>query len=89
MLSKKGQRLTDIVDWEKRAGPKRSTQWLDHHSAKECARAWLDAAPDLPPEIAAALCTHAEFGPLRSWTAEPEVRLPSTIGLAKREIPIF
>src|SRR6185312_14529105 len=43
---------------------------------KECARAWLGAAPSLPSEIVAALSSHPHFGPVLAWTAEPEVRLP-------------
>lgn len=76
MLSKEGRPLRDLVDWGNRAGPKRRDQWKDHHSAKECARAWLDAAPALPSEIVDALSSHPDFGPVLTWAAEPEVRLP-------------
>jgi hypothetical protein len=76
MLSKNGQRLTDLLDWEKRAGPKRPGQWKEYHSAMECARAWLDSTPNLPSEIVAALRSHPHFGPVTNWAAEPEVRLP-------------
>ena len=76
MLSKGGRPLRDLVDWGNRAGPKRRDQWKDHHSAKECARAWLDATPALPSEIVAALSSHPDFGRVLTWAAEPEARLP-------------
>jgi hypothetical protein len=49
---------------------------VDGRSAKEVARAWLEAGPGrLPSEVADALDRHPAFGPLETWEAEPEVKL--------------
>ena len=47
----------------------------DGRSAKENARLWLGAAPDLPSGIAELLRTSGSVGTLRSWSAEPEARV--------------
>ena len=56
--------------------------WQDGRSAKENARAWIDAAPALQPDIAQVLATCCDIGPLRRWCAEPEaiVRIDSFRG---------
>jgi hypothetical protein len=75
-ISKDGQRLLSLEDWERHAGPKRETQWRDQYSAKEAARYWLAAKqPALPADVAALVASHARFGPVTRWTAEPEVRM--------------
>jgi hypothetical protein len=69
-------RLTDLDGWRLHAGPKDpSRQWKDYFSAKETARAWIAALPLLPPEVVTVLATHAAFGTVESWTAEPEAQL--------------
>jgi hypothetical protein len=76
-FTKKGSPLLTLDDWERHAGPKRPIQWQDGRSAKEAARAWLEArSPGLPAEIAAIIATHPAFGPVPWWEGEPEVRLP-------------
>ena len=76
MISKQGQRLTDLDRWRELAGPKRPNQWKINRSAMECARCSLDVEPPaLPPEIEQALGSHPDFGPVLSWDAEPEVQL--------------
>ena len=49
--------------------------WKDGRSAKENARLWLGAAPDLPSGIAELLRASGSVGALRSWSAEPEARV--------------
>ncbi len=68
--------LTTLDEWKRFAGPKRSDQWKPNRSAMEVARAWLEGnSMELPPEVASALWTHPSFGPVQSWTAEPEAQL--------------
>ena len=72
---RKGDRtLTTVDEWRRFAPPKRSNHWKDGRSAKENARAWIDAAPYMHPDIAEVLADCPEIGPVRSWTAEPEMR---------------
>ena len=72
----KGDRpLTTIDQWHCFAPPKRDIHWKDGRSAKENARAWLDAAPGLQPDIAQILAACRDIGPLRQWCAEPEARI--------------
>lgn len=76
-IEKSGRNITTLAEWEIHAGPKRTDQWVDGRSAKEVARAWLqDGSHKLPFEVAQALTEHSLFGPVESWTAEPEARLP-------------
>lgn len=76
MIRKGTLELTSLDDWLEHAGPKRRVQWQDHRSAKESARAWLDSPRGaIPTEIAHALQTHADFGEILSWEAEPECRV--------------
>jgi hypothetical protein len=75
-ILKDGRALLSLVDWERRAGPKSPSQWVDGRSAKEVARAWLGGNADiLPTEVSSALAEHQAFGTVQSWSAEPEVRL--------------
>lgn len=75
-ISKRGQRIADLADWGKRAGPKKKDHWRAGRSAMEAARAWLDArSPSLPCEIADLLASCAAFGPVLEWCGEPEARL--------------
>lgn len=67
-------RLLD--DWERLAGPKSSSQWVDGRSAKEAARAWLEGhGATLPLEVANVFTAHPAFGPINAWEAEPEAKL--------------
>jgi len=75
MLTKNGVPISSLGDWYRVAPPKRAYQWQDNFSAKETARAWLAATPDLPPEIQTLLESHSEFGVPLHWNAEPEVRI--------------
>ncbi|HOC01828.1 MAG TPA: hypothetical protein PKM43_24145 [Verrucomicrobiota bacterium] len=76
-ISKDKNAITSLDDWELLAGPKRPAQWADGRSAKEAARAWLEGGGNiLPAEVQAALAAHRAFGPVLSWWAEPEARLP-------------
>jgi hypothetical protein len=75
-VSKTKQLLTTLEEWEKHAGPKRPSQWKEGRSGMEAARMWLSvSSPQLPAEVASALAGHPDFGPVLSWSAEPEVRL--------------
>ena len=67
--------LTSIERWHRFAPPKRDNHWKDGRSAKENARAWVDAAPDLQPDVAQVLANCPDIGPLRRWHAEPEARI--------------
>lgn len=76
MISKDNRPITDLDDWGLRAGPKSESHWKPGRSAMEAARAWLAAKPPgLPPEVAVAMASHADFGPVLEWNGEPEVRL--------------
>jgi hypothetical protein len=76
-ISKNGIALSSLIAWEENAGPKSSTQWVDGRSAKEVARAWIgDGGGKMPAEVTSALASHAAFGPIQSWRAEPEAKLP-------------
>jgi hypothetical protein len=75
-LSKRGIALSSLETWETLAGPKGSNQWVDGRSAKELARAWLEGdGKKLPVEVESLLANHKDFGPVRSWSAEPEAKL--------------
>lgn len=76
MIHKDQQPVVDLADWERRAGPKAESQWKNGRSAKEAARHWLAASPQLPADVSAVLNSHPDFGPPVRWSAEPEVRLP-------------
>ena len=67
--------LTTIDQWHRFAPPKRDIHWKDGRSAKENARAWIDAAPGLQPDIAQTLAACRDIGLLRQWCAEPEDRI--------------
>lgn len=75
-ITKGGRRIETLEEWEMHAGPKRPTQWKDGRSAKEIARAWLSAHGSFPAEVTALFANHPHFGPVSSWDAEPEARLP-------------
>ena len=75
-IRKCNRRLTTIEQWHRFARPKRDIQWKDGRSAKENARAWIDAAPRLPRDIAQTIDACPDIGPLRQWSAEPEARVP-------------
>jgi hypothetical protein len=68
--------LTSLDEWARLAGPKSPDQWVDDRSAKEVARAWLEGKGVLPSEVNIALTGHPAFGPVFSWYAEPETKLP-------------
>ena len=73
---RKGDRLlTTIDEWHRFAPPKRDIHWKDGRSAKENARAWINAAPGIQPDIAQVLANCDGIGPLRAWRAEPEARI--------------
>jgi hypothetical protein len=76
-IFKNGIALDSLEAWEDHAGPKSADQWVDGRSAKEAARAWIEAGVgNLPREVAAALDSHPAFGNLDNWDGEPEVKLP-------------
>jgi len=75
VLHKDGTPLVDLEDWRVRAGPKSDAQWSDFRSAKEAAKHWLGAFPAIPSDITVALKSHADFGEVLEWKAEPEVQL--------------
>lgn len=76
MITKSGNVLTTLDAWETHAGPKRSVHWQDGRSAKELARAWLNAVPEFPAEIRTVLESRVGIGPIKRWSAEPEARIP-------------
>ena len=75
VIEKDGRRLSTLEEWRSHAPPKGKTHWKDGRSAKENARLWLGAAPDLPSGIAELLRASGSVGTLRSWSAEPEARV--------------
>lgn len=74
-ISKNGHLLVSIDEWRQFASPKLDIHWKDGRSAKENARAWISAAPDLQPDVAQALENCPDIGPLHRWSAEPEARI--------------
>lgn len=75
-ISKNGRPILSLEDWKALAPPKADHQWTDDRSAKEVARAWLDAGSGKwPEEVATALSSHADFGAVLAWKSEPEARL--------------
>jgi hypothetical protein len=74
-ITKDGVEIKSLSDWEKRAPPKSPVHWQDGRSAKETARCWLAGGDRLPPEVSATLESHPAFGPVLSWSAEPEAKL--------------
>jgi hypothetical protein len=74
MIRKNDTTIASLESWERLAGPKRSGQWQDHRSAKECARAWLggDGGIGIPAEIARVLASSEDFSEITAWEAEPE-----------------
>lgn len=75
-IVKNGQPIIDLDDWGKRTGLTGKKHWRECRSALELARAWLDASPDLPAEVAAVLKSNPAFATVNQWNAEPEARLP-------------
>lgn len=77
MITRKEQVVADLESWYRLAAPRRNVHWKDGRSAKESARAWIGASPELVPnEIHATLTLHPDFCPIEEWTAEPEARVP-------------
>ena len=76
IISKNAHLLTTIDDWHRFAPPKRDIHWKDGRSAKENARAWIAAAPEMQPDVAQVLDNCSDVRPLSSWSAEPEARIP-------------
>jgi len=75
-IKKNGSEILTLEEWERCAGPKSPDQWVDGRSAKEVARAWLEAPkPGLPVEVNKTLATNSAFGRVLSWEAEPEAKL--------------
>lgn len=70
--------IRDLDAWLRLARPTKPEHWQDGRSAKESARAWLEAAPDsIPCEIGEALNTNSDFGAIRpGWSAKPEAPVP-------------
>ena len=75
-IRKGNRRLTSIDDWHRFAPPKGKNHWKDGRSAKECARAWIAAAPRMQPDIEGIISACPDIGLLRRWRAEPEARVP-------------
>jgi len=75
-ISKNGNQILSIEDWEKHAPPKSPCQWKDEGSAKEFARAWIEAGPnEMPKEIRNLIEKDSRFGIMTCWEAEPEAKL--------------
>ena len=75
VIEKDGRRLTTLEEWQSYAPPKRKMHWKNGRSAKENARLWLGASPDLPSGIVKLLRAGGCVGTFRSWSAEPESRV--------------
>lgn len=77
-IEKNNVAIETLESWWQVAPPKdRIKHWVDDHSAKEVARAWLANAPQSPPpEIAALLSSHPDLVDLVLERVEPEALLP-------------
>lgn len=74
-ISKDSQPIHDLDHWGSVAGPKSANQWVAGRSAMETARYWLACGDSFPAELATILEKHPDFGPIVTWSAEPEVKL--------------
>lgn len=75
-IEKNGRQIVTLDEWFREAPPKgRAKHWVDGRSAKEAARAWLEAGAELPPEVASALNSNVHLGAVSEWQLEPEARL--------------
>lgn len=76
-ITKDSKTIANLEEWGRHAGPKSARQWKDGRSAKEAARSWLGGVNGaMPAEIMALMAGHDQFGPVLSWSGEPEVRIP-------------
>ena len=75
-VCKGNRQLMSVDQWRRLAPPKRHIHWQDGRSAKESARAWIAAAPHMPPDIERTIAACPDIGLLRRWRAEPEARVP-------------
>lgn len=75
-IHKRNATIRTVDEWREVAPPKSANQWVRHRSAMEVARAWTESGGDaLPPEVAALLRSHPDFGDVLSWSGEPEAKL--------------
>ena len=75
-IKKDGHCIATLEDWFKHAPPQaKESHWKNGRSAKEFARVWVDAAPNLPLVVAGMLKNSPDFETLRSWWAEPEAKV--------------
>ena len=76
-IEKGNASITNLDEWLEHAGPKNPEQhWVEGGSAMEAARAWLDAAPNGPPnEVADLLRSHTDFRNAVIDRVEPEARV--------------
>jgi hypothetical protein len=75
-ISKAGRPITTLEEWGEHAGPKSDIHWKAGRSAVESARSWLSCETGaMPSDIMALMASHAQFGAVLNWSAEPEARL--------------
>lgn len=74
-IAKAGHAICTLDEWRRLAPPKSPEHWREFRSAMETARAWIESLPALPQEVEALLHSDVAFGPVLSWSAEPEARI--------------
>ena len=76
-IEKSNAAITNLNEWLEHAGLKDpQKQWVEGRSAMEAARAWLEGAPNGPPnEIADLLRSHTDFRHVVVDQVEPEARV--------------
>lgn len=75
-IEKNGTKIQTVDDWKQSAPPKSGDEhWTDGRSAKECARAWVEALPEAPREVMDLLAGSGRFPEFVLETAEPEALL--------------
>jgi hypothetical protein len=76
-IEKSNAAITNLSQWLELAGPRHpEEQWVEGRSALEAARAWLERAPNGPPdEIGELLRSHKDFRNVVIDQVEPEARV--------------
>ena len=75
-LFKDNQRINTVDKWKSLAPPKGGDkQWIDNRSAKEAAKAWIEAQPGVPIEISKLFEGSEHFSKTEFEKAEPEYQI--------------
>jgi hypothetical protein len=77
LIEKANHPIRTLEEWWQLAPPKSpEIHWQDGRSAKEVARAWLEALPGIPPEVDKLLKSNVDLAGIVPERVEPEALLP-------------